>query len=125
LDGLRGVAVLAVLLFHAGWIDGGWLGVSTFFTLSGFLITTILLEGRRRDPAAPLRRFWARRARRLLPAAWLALVGVLAFGATVADATQLARLRGDVLAALGYVANWRFVAAEESYAELFRSPSPA
>jgi peptidoglycan/LPS O-acetylase OafA/YrhL len=126
LDGLRAVAVVAVLVFHAGfgWAQGGWLGVSTFFTLSGFLITTILLQGTRQDPPVPLRLFWARRARRLLPAAWLTLAGVLVFGATVADATQLSRLRGDVLAALAYVANWRFVFSGESYAELFRSPSP-
>jgi peptidoglycan/LPS O-acetylase OafA/YrhL len=127
LDGLRAVAVTAVLLFHAGfgWAEGGWLGVSTFFTLSGFLITTILLRGHQQDPPVPLRLFWARRARRLLPAAWLTLAGVLVYGATVADATQLARLRGDVVAALAYVANWRFVFSGESYAELFRSPSPA
>src|SRR5882724_10886960 len=77
LDGLRGLAVAAVLLFHSnfGWARGGYLGVSAFFTLSGFLITSLLLAERASTGAVSLTRFWARRARRLLPAAWLALVG--------------------------------------------------
>jgi peptidoglycan/LPS O-acetylase OafA/YrhL len=126
LDGLRGIAVLAVLLFHAGfgWAEGGWLGVSTFFTLSGFLITSLLLHDRLGDPPVPLHEFWARRARRLLPASWLTLAGVLVFGLTVADAIQLVNLRGDVFSALFYVANWHFISAGASYADLFRSPSP-
>src|SRR5579862_2514133 len=124
LDGLRGLAVAAVLLFHSqfSWARGGFLGVSAFFTLSGFLITSLLIApssaGRR------LRGFWARRARRLLPAALLTLFGVLLFAATVATTDQLRVLRGDVLAALGYVANWRFYFSGQSYADLFRAPSP-
>src|SRR5690349_7004182 len=123
LDGLRGLAVAAVLLFHSqfGFARGGFLGVSAFFTLSGFLITSLLLappSGHR------LRGFWARRARRLLPAALLTLFGVLLFAATIASTDQLRVLRGDVLAALGYVANWRFYFSGQSYADLFRAPSP-
>jgi len=123
LDGLRGLAVAAVLLFHSqfGFARGGFLGVSAFFTLSGFLITSLLLA-----PASGhrLRGFWARRARRLLPAALLTLFGVLLFAATIASPDQLRVLRGDVLAALGYVANWRFYLSGQSYADLFRAPSP-
>jgi peptidoglycan/LPS O-acetylase OafA/YrhL len=124
IDGLRAVAVLAVLAYHArfDWAVGGWLGVSTFFTLSGFLITSLLFEDRR--AGRPLGHFWARRARRLLPASWLALALVLVYGATVADAGQLAQLRGDVIAALAYVANWHFLIDGASYADQFRSPSP-
>jgi peptidoglycan/LPS O-acetylase OafA/YrhL len=126
LDGLRGIAVLSVLLYHGEvpWTDGGFLGVSTFFTLSGFLITTLLLAEDRRDGRVDLGAFYVRRIRRLLPAALLCLAGIVVFGATVATSSQLAGLRGDVFAALAYVANWRQVFAGSSYADLFTSPSP-
>ncbi len=126
LDGLRGLAVAAVLAYHGGfaWMRGGYLGVSAFFTLSGFLITALLLAEHRATGRVSLRRFWARRARRLAPAALLALAGIVAFGATVATPEQVAELRADVLAALGQAANWRFVLAETSYGELGAAPSP-
>lgn len=126
LDGLRGLAVAGVLLFHAGfgWARGGFLGVSTFFTLSGFLITALLLAERDATGRIDLRAFWARRARRLMPAALLALAGVAVYARFGADAGQLSDLRGDVLAALGYVANWRFIVDGTSYSELFSAPSP-
>lgn len=86
LDGLRGVAVLAVLLYHGGflWARGGHLGVTTFFVLSGFLITSLLLCERAREGRIDLRAFWARRARRLVPAALVGIVvaaAYLVFGA--------------------------------------------
>ncbi len=126
LDGLRGLAVFAVLAFHGGLsvATGGFLGVSAFFTLSGFLITTLLLlewEGRGR---IALGHFWARRARRLLPAALLALLGIAAYGAFVATGHQAGRIGGDGISAMFYVANWRFVLGDQSYAALFSSPSP-
>jgi len=126
LDGMRGLAVAAVLLFHAeaGWATGGFLGVSAFFTLSGFLITTLLLTEQRATDGIALGAFWARRARRLLPAAAIALAGIVAFGATVADPDQVRDLRGDVFGALAYVANWRFLFDGRAYSELFSSPSP-
>ena len=126
LEGMRGVAVLAVLVFHGGfsWASGGFLGVSTFFTLSGFLITTLLLRERSRSGSIGLKRFWARRFRRLMPAALVCLVGVLVFAATVATPAQMVDLRGDMIASLLYVANWRFIADGASYSELFAAPSP-
>jgi peptidoglycan/LPS O-acetylase OafA/YrhL len=126
LDGLRGLAVAGVLAYHCGfgWARGGFLGVSLFFTLSGFLITSLLLDERARNGRIALRAFWARRARRLLPAALIALGGIVAFGASVATGSQLRALRGDVLGALGYVANWRFIAAGTTYGSLWSSPSP-
>jgi len=126
LDGLRGLAVAAVLLYHSefGFARGGYLGVSLFFTLSGFLITSLLLTQAREQHRVRLGSFWARRARRLLPAATLALAGVLLYGATIASADQLRYLRVDVLATLGYVANWRFYLSGQTYARLFASPSP-
>ena len=126
LDGLRGLAVIGVLLFHGGftWAKGGFLGVSTFFTLSGFLITNLLVREWDRSEGINLGRFWARRFRRLLPAALLAiaLVGVVWW--RIGSAEQLNSLRVDMLAALGYVANWRFLTGGRSYADLFLSPSP-
>ena len=116
-----------VLAFHsaAGWARGGFLGVSLFFTLSGFLICSLLLDEVERTGTIGLRAFWARRARRLLPASLVALLGVLAYGVLAGAPGDLPALRGDVLAALGYVANWRFVASSQSYADLFRAPSAA
>src|SRR5687768_13320332 len=126
LDGLRGVAVAGVVLFHAGfgWAEGGFLGVSTFFTLSGFLITSLLLAERAATGRIALGAFWARRARRLLPAALATLLAVAALASWLATPEQLASLRGDVLAALFYGANWRFILDGQSYGDLFAAPSP-
>jgi peptidoglycan/LPS O-acetylase OafA/YrhL len=125
LDGLRAVAVVAVLLFHLdlAWLPGGFLGVSLFFTLSGFLITRLLLDESDRTGRVALRTFWARRLRRLSPAALvvLALVALMSLWGVF----EGSRLRGDLGASLGYVANWRFATAKSTYAELFTStPSP-
>lgn len=123
---MRGVAVAAVVAYHAGfaWAPGGFLGVSTFFTLSGFLITCLLIEEHDRTGRIDLRQFWGRRFRRLLPAALLTLAVVSAGAAALATPDQLAGLRTDVLAALLDVANWRFLLAGRSYGDLFASPSP-
>lgn len=125
LDGLRGLAVAGVLAYHAGWSGarGGYLGVSLFFTLSGYLICTLLTQERERSGTIDLGRFWSRRARRLLPAALVALV-LAVLVSTAPGIGQASELRGDVLAALGYVANWRFVLDGSSYAELGQGPSP-
>lgn len=126
LDGLRGLAVAAVVAFHAGfgWAAGGYLGVSAFFTLSGYLITSLLLVEWDATGGVSLRGFWSRRFRRLLPAALAVIAGVVALAPFLADSGQIADLRGDVLAGLGYMANWRFVLEDRSYAELFAGPSP-
>jgi len=126
LDGLRGLAVAAVVAYHAGAVGatGGFLGVSAFFTLSGFLITSLLLAEWEGTGRVSLAGFWSRRFRRLLPAAVVVIGAVALASAWLADGGQLADLRGDVLAGLGYVANWRFVLEERSYAELFTGPSP-
>ena len=126
LDGLRGLAVIGVLLFHGGftWARGGYLGVSTFFTLSGFLITNLLVREWDRSGTISLSQFWTRRFRRLLPAAVVAigLVGIVWW--FIGSPEQLQNLRADMLSALGYVANWRFLLAGRSYAQLFTAPSP-
>jgi peptidoglycan/LPS O-acetylase OafA/YrhL len=76
LDGLRGVAIAGVLLFHGGHLIGGYLGVDLFFVLSGYLITSLLLAETKATGTVALKHFWARRARRLLPALALLLLGV-------------------------------------------------
>ncbi|HEU5150956.1 MAG TPA: acyltransferase [Iamia sp.] len=124
LDGLRAVAVVGVMLFHGGvaWMPGGFLGVDVFFVLSGYLITTLLLRERVGTGAIDLEQFWVRRLRRLLPAL-LVLVGAVGIAAPfLIEPTMRASVRGDGLAALGYVANWRFVVTEQSY--FAGAPSP-
>ena len=126
LDGVRALAVAAVVAYHAQLpgADGGFLGVSLFFTLSGYLITAILLREQEQHGRIDLRRFWVRRIRRLVPAALLGIAVALVFGATVATRGQLDGLPGEVLAGAFYVANWLFISTDQSYAELFSSPSP-
>jgi peptidoglycan/LPS O-acetylase OafA/YrhL len=126
LDGLRALAVLAVLLYHGQvpWAPGGWLGVDLFFVLSGYLITGLLLAEWDAGGGIDLRGFWSRRARRLLPALFCTLAAVAAYGALLAPPTTLGRLRWDGLATLGYVANWRLMASRQSYFEQFFDPSP-
>ncbi len=126
LDGLRALAVLAVLAYHAGlsWAKGGFLGVDAFFVLSGYLITSLLLAERSASGRIDLPAFWARRARRLLPALFLMLAFVAAYAAVFAESGQIDKIRGDALATLGYVANWRQVFTGESYFDQFSLPSP-
>ncbi|MFN8051315.1 MAG: acyltransferase family protein [Acidimicrobiales bacterium] len=127
LDGLRGLAVVAVLLYHAhfGFARGGFLGVSVFFTLSGYLITSLLLRERARDGAVSLRGFWSRRFRRLLPASFAAqglILAMAAFG--VWDGDQLRALRTDIPAALAQVVNISFIVRGTSYVTSTTAPSP-
>jgi peptidoglycan/LPS O-acetylase OafA/YrhL len=126
LDGLRGVAVIVVLLFHGGfsWAVGGYLGVSTFFTLSGFLITSLLLAERTVTRSVDVPRFWVRRIRRLMPAAVAALTLAVLFAHFAGTAAQQRTLAGDVVSALADVANWHFILSHQSYADLFSGPSP-
>ncbi len=124
LDGLRGVAVLAVLLFHDGHLRGGYLGVDLFFVLSGYLITSLLLLEHGRRGRVRLRRFYERRARRLLPALGIALVGVALYAVVYAAQSELSRIRGDGIATLFYYANWREIVTKQNYWDLFRAPSP-
>ncbi len=124
LDGLRGLAVVAVLLFHGDHLRGGYLGVDAFFVLSGFLITSLLLAESAAGNGISLRRFWARRARRLLPALGPVLLAVAAYAWLVASPAELATIRGDAIATMSYVANWRQVWVANDYFALFRDPSP-
>jgi peptidoglycan/LPS O-acetylase OafA/YrhL len=125
LDGLRAIAVLAVIAYHIdpGWVPGGLLGVGVFFTLSGYLITDLLLGQREATGRIHLGDFWLRRARRLLPALFLMLAVVVAW-ITLLDRSQLPALRGDVVAAAAYVSNWWNIVREASYFARFGPPPP-
>ena len=124
LDGLRGLAVLAVLVFHLDRMRGGFLGVDLFFALSGYLITSLLVVERRTRGGIALGAFWVRRARRLLPALFVLVAGVAVLLTTLTAAGDRPHYRGDALATLGYVANWERMAAPVSYWDIFRQPSP-
>jgi peptidoglycan/LPS O-acetylase OafA/YrhL len=115
-----------VVLFHAdiSWMSGGFLGVSMFFTLSGYLITSLLLTEFEQRGRIDLRQFWSRRLRRLAPASLAAIVIVVALASWLSTASEASRIKGDAVSAVLYVSNWRFVVAEHSYADLFSAPSP-
>jgi peptidoglycan/LPS O-acetylase OafA/YrhL len=124
LDGLRALAVIAVLIYHARpeWLPGGFLGVEVFFVISGFIITRALLIEWQSQGRIAVGSFWLRRARRLLPAVFLLLAGTIGYAALLKP-EQMGSLRLDVLAALGYVTNWHLILAEQSYFDSFLRPS--
>jgi peptidoglycan/LPS O-acetylase OafA/YrhL len=117
LDGLRGIAVLAVVLYHGGvsWVQGGFLGVEVFFVLSGFLITSLLVAEWQRSSTIALGAFWIRRARRLLPALFclVATIGIYYLFAGAGQAVP--DLKGDGISALTYVSNWHQIVAGANY----------
>lgn len=120
LDGVRALAVLAVFIYHMGttsgvdYLRGGFLGVDMFFVLSGYLITSLLLVEIARRGRVSIKAFYLRRARRLLPALFAMMLAVGAVGVFWLP-QQASRLRGDVLASLGYVTNWWLVSQGDSY----------
>ncbi len=125
LDGLRGLAVLAVMAYHAGigWLPGGLLGVDVFFVLSGFLITYLLADEHRRTARISLRRFWGRRLRRLAPCLIAVVVTVDIVWTLVGDSLYPS-LRQDSLFTLGYSSNWWFASSGQGYFEVLQAPSP-
>jgi peptidoglycan/LPS O-acetylase OafA/YrhL len=127
LDGVRALAVAAVLLFHAEvpGLSGGYLGVSVFFTLSGFLITSLLVFETDASGRVSLGAFFARRARRLLPASMLCVSVIVALSATTDWFAGVAELRRQVIGSLLQVANWVFLFGEGSYQDLFQQASGA
>jgi peptidoglycan/LPS O-acetylase OafA/YrhL len=134
LNGLRGVAVIGVVAYHLqlGWARGGYLGVDLFFVLSGFLITTLLLEEWVGSGRISLAGFWGRRARRLLPALFMVVAALALYlfvnawlgGPGANGLIDLAGLRGDAISTLLYVNNWHAIFVHQSYFAQFSSPSP-
>jgi len=117
LDGLRAVAVYLVVLFHAGSrrFSGGFIGVDVFFVLSGFLVTSLLLRDLRSGGRVRLGRFYARRFRRLLPAAFTTLIITALVFAAIASPIEVLDAAGGFKAAFLYVTNWYFIAQANSY----------
>ncbi len=120
LDGLRALAVLAVIAYHLNvpWVPGGLLGVGVFFVLSGYLITDMLIAQWRQHRRINFKDFWIRRARRLLPALLLMIVAVVAW-MTLFHPSELPVLRQDVVAAVFYVSNWWYIFHHVSYFQSF------
>src|SRR5580692_8425835 len=127
LDGVRALAVVAVMLFHGGipHMAGGFMGVDAFFVLSGFLITSLLIGEWRQALTIKLGAFWARRARRLLPALLLMLLFVAFFASVIVPKGTYGALRLDALSTLLYVSNWHFILINSNYfAENSATASP-
>jgi peptidoglycan/LPS O-acetylase OafA/YrhL len=126
LDGLRALAVLGVMMYHGGApiLDGGFLTIDVFFVLSGFLITSLLIGEWGKRSTIRLGQFWTRRARRLLPALLVMLLGVALYAKFLATPNEFVNLRLDSLSTLFYVANWHFIFAGTNYFALTAQPSP-
>ena len=126
IEGLRGVAVLLVVAYHAGipTFQGGFVGVDVFFVISGFLITGLLLREIEQSGTIRLRVFYARRARRLLPLAATVLIVTAIAARLVMSPLDLEPFRGDATAAAFYFANWHFAASQLSYLNAESATSP-
>ena len=125
LDGLRALAVVAVIFYHlgAGWAQGGLLGVTLFFVLSGYLITGILVEEIERTGRIDLKNFWIRRIRRLFPAI-VVVVAIVALLCALFNHPLLTKMRPDIPASLFWFQNWWYVFRDLSYFENLGDPSP-
>jgi peptidoglycan/LPS O-acetylase OafA/YrhL len=117
LDGVRGLAIIVIMGYHGGvfFTSGGFYGVDAFFTLSGFLITSLLIAEWHQTATIRLRLFWARRARRLLPALLVMVLAVTLYCAFLVPSGTYPHIRSDGIAALFYFANWHFIAAGSNY----------
>ena len=125
LDSLRGLAILGVILYHINfnWMPGGFLGVTVFFVLSGYLITDILAIEWKNNKRIDLKKFWLSRARRLLPGMLIMLIVTLAW-ITIFHSSLLVKMRGDSLAALLYFSNWWYIYHKLCYFDSFSQLSP-
>lgn len=123
LDGLRGLAVAAVVAFHVGVLKGGWLGVDLFFVLSGYLISRLLFVEYALKGRIDLRRFWGRRARRLLPALLCVIVAVAIAERVRGRLLGPAGGRWDIIGALTYTSNWLRLRGGAGYWSRFGPPS--
>lgn len=126
LDGLRALAVLGVIAYHMGmaWMPGGLLGVTVFFVLSGYLITSLLLIEWDSTGTIDLPQFWLRRVKRLFPAIAFVII-VTAVLCTLFDHSLLTKLREDMWAALCWVTNWWYILRDVSYFDALAPPAPS
>ena len=123
LDGLRGIAVLAVIAYHLGWIAGGFLGVDLFFVVSGFLITSLLLREHRATFTVDVIGFWARRLRRLLPAVAFMIAVTMLWIARFGTPAEQAVARSDARWSLPYLTNWHLIDVARDYWATAGTPS--
>lgn len=125
LDGLRTLAVVAVVLYHLNltWAQGGLLGVTIFFVLSGYLITRLLLNEVAKTGRIDLKSFWIRRIRRLVPAVVTVVVVTCAL-CTLFNHVMLTKMRPDILPSLLFFNNWWQIAQNVSYFNALGDPSP-
>jgi len=117
LDGVRAVSVIAVILYHAGftWVHGGFFGVEVFFVVSGFLITSLLIEERDGSGKVSLWHFWIRRWRRLLPALFTMLIAIGVWSVFWGTAEQHTQVRRDYPWGIFYLANWGQIFSQVEY----------
>ena len=125
LDGLRTLAVVAVVLYHLNltWAQGGLLGVTVFFVLSGYLITRLLITEVSKTGRIDLKSFWIRRIRRLFPAVVTVVVVTCAL-CTIFNHVMLTKMRPDILPSLLFFNNWWQIAQDVSYFNALGDPSP-
>ncbi|EGQ3204835.1 acetyltransferase [Staphylococcus pseudintermedius] len=120
LDGVRAVAVIAIIIYHLNpqWLSGGFLGVDTFFVISGYLITSLLLTEYHNTGKIKLMSFWLRRVKRLIPAVLFLVMGVILLS-LIFMPTEIQKVRADSIAAIFYVSNWWYIMQNVDYFEQF------
>ena len=120
LDGLRAIAVIGIIIYHLNkqWLTGGFLGVDTFFVISGYLITSLLLKEYEETGIINLKNFWLRRLKRLVPAV-LVLLLVVGIATLLFKSEDIVRVKHDIIAAIFYVSNWWYIAKDVNYFEQF------
>lgn len=120
LDGLRAIDVLGIIIYHLNkqWLTGGFLGVDTFFVISGYLITSLLLKEYDDTGIIKLKSFWIRRLKRLLPAV-IVLLMVVGTATLLLKSDNIIRVKHDIIAAIFYVSNWWYIAKDVNYFEQF------
>ncbi|EGQ3229615.1 acetyltransferase [Staphylococcus pseudintermedius] len=120
LDGVRAVAVIAIIIYHLNpqWLSGGFLGVDTFFVISGYLITSLLLTEYHNTGKIELMSFWLRRVKRLIPAVLFLVMGVIVLSLNFMP-TEIQKVRADSIAAIFYVSNWWYIMQNVDYFEQF------
>ena len=120
LDGLRAIAVLGIIIYHLNkqWLAGGFLGVDTFFVISGYLITSLLLIEYKKNGSIDLKKFWTRRIKRLIPA-MVFVVSIVTIVTLILQREEIIRVKHDAFAALFYVSNWWYIAKDVNYFDQF------
>ncbi|EHT8098297.1 acetyltransferase [Staphylococcus pseudintermedius] len=120
LDGVRAVAVIAIIIYHLNpqWLSGGFLGVDTFFVISGYLITSLLLTEYHNTGKIELMSFWLRRVKRLIPAVLFLVMGVIVLS-LIFMPTEIQKVRADSIAAIFYVSNCWYIMQNVDYFEQF------